>query len=70
MKYIIYTYSYQYGWELYRCETKLKQMYNVIENIDPYEYSQYIVIKRKKDRDEPFLNGIVAKPITKKKRLK
>ena len=63
MKYRVYVYSYEYGWEKYPCN-KEEEVNNVINNLDPYEYGQYIVVKELPDRDEPVDFGFIAKPKT------
>lgn len=67
-KYRIYVYDYECGWEKYITNTK-EEAYNIINNLDPYEYSQYIIIKQLPDRDEPFDYGFIAKPNKKKLKL-
>lgn len=66
MKYRIYTYNYEYGWELYTIATKEENILNIINNLSPYDYGQYIIIKQKKDRDEVYDSGIIARPHIKK----
>lgn len=68
-KYRVYVYNYQCGFEKYITNTK-EEAYNLIENLDPYEYSQYILIKQLPDRDEPFDYGFIAKPNIKKLKRK
>lgn len=70
MKFRIYAYSYEYGWELYTIVTKEENILNIINDLSPYEYSQYIIVKQLKDRDEVYDIGFIAKPNKKIKRLK
>lgn len=65
MQYRIYAYSYEYNWELYSIVNKKKEVYNVIKNIDPSEYKEYMVIKRT-DRDEIYDSGKIAERKVKK----
>lgn len=65
MQYRIYAYSYEYNWELYAVENHKKELYNIIKNIDPSEYKEYMVIKRT-DRDEIYDSGKILKSHTKK----
>lgn len=66
MLYRIYAYCYEYGWELYDTAYKQKEVDNIVNNIDRYEYGQYIVIKET-DRDEVIDTGNFKKPKIKKK---
>lgn len=66
MLYRIYAYCYEYGWELYDTAYKQKEVNNIVNNIDRYEYGQYIVIKET-DRDEVIDTGNFKKPKIKKK---
>lgn len=60
MLYRVYAYAYQYGWELYSIAYKQKEVDNIINNIDHYEYGQYIIIKQT-DRDEVIDMGFFKK---------
>lgn len=68
-KYKVYTYSYEYGWEKFIKHNK-EDVYDFISSLDPYEYSQYIVVQELSDRDLPIDNGFIAKPkkLTKKRK--
>lgn len=68
MKYRIYAYAYEYGWEKFYCK-KQEQVKTIIDELNPEEYGQYIVIKELPDRDEPFDYGFIAKPNKKKLKL-
>lgn len=70
MKFRIYMYSYEYGWELYTIVTKEESILETINNVSPYDYGQYIIIKQLKDRDEIYDCGIIAGAIKKKKTKK
>lgn len=69
MKFRIYTYSYEYGWELYTIVSKQENILKTINNLSPYDYGQYIIVQKKKDRDEIYDSGIIAKPHIKKLKL-
>lgn len=66
MLYRIYAYAYEYGWELYSTAYKQKEVDNILNNIDRYEYGQYIVIKQT-DRDDVIDSGFFQKPKVKKR---
>ena len=68
MKYRIYAYAYEYGWEKFYCK-KEEQIKQLVDELSPEEYGQYIVIKELDDRDEPFDYGFIAKPNKKKLKL-
>lgn len=61
MRYKVYAYAYEYGWEKYVC-SKEEEVKRIINNLDPYEYGQYIVIKGLNDRDEILDSGVIARP--------
>lgn len=65
MKYRIYAYAYEYGWEKFYCK-KQEQVKTIINELSPEEYGQYIVIKELPDRDEPMDFGFIANPHKKK----
>lgn len=67
-KFRVYIYSYEYGPEMIVRHNE-EEVYDLINNLDPYEYSQYIIIKELPDRDEPFDYGFIAKPKTMKLKL-
>lgn len=60
MLYRIYAYAYEYGWELYATPHKKKEVDEIIENLDHYEYGQYIVVKQT-DRDDVVDMGFFDK---------
>ena len=62
MKYRIYAYSYECGWELHTIVNKEENIYKTINNLDPYDYGQYIIVKQTKDRDEIYDSGVIARP--------
>lgn len=64
MKYRIYAYAYEYGWEKFYCDEK--RLEKIINSLDPYEYGQYIIIKELADRDEIISSGFISKPKIKK----
>lgn len=66
MKFRIYAYSYECGWELYTIVSKEENIYKTINNLDPYDYGQYIIVKQTKDRDEIYDSGVIARPHTMK----
>lgn len=69
MRYRIYAYAYEYGWELYSIAYKQKSIDKIINDIDRYEYGQYIVIKET-DRDEVIDMSFLEKPKIKSKKHK
>lgn len=62
MKYRFYAYSYECGWELYTILYKEESIVRVINELDRYEYGQYIIVKETKDRDEIYDMGFLYKP--------
>lgn len=70
MKYRIYLYSYEFGWELYTIVTKEESILETINNVSPYDYGQYIIVKQLEDRDEVYDCGIIASAIKNKKSKK
>lgn len=66
MIYKIYAYSYEFGWELNSIVSKQENILNTINNLSPYDYGQYMVIQKKKDRDEIYDSGVIARPHTMK----
>lgn len=61
MRYRLYVNSYERGWEKIICRN-IEEVNKQLENLNPYEYGRYIVIKELKDRDEPADCGYIAKP--------
>lgn len=68
-KYRVYLYSYEYSWEKFIKHNK-EDVYDFIFSLDPYEYSQYIVVQELSDRYLPIDHGFIAKPkkLTKKRK--
>lgn len=62
MKYRVYAYAYDYGWEKFYCDEK--RLDKIISSLDPEDYGQYIIIKELHDRDEIADSGIIARPKT------
>ena len=71
MRYKVYVYAYEYGWEKFVC-SKEEEVKRIINNLDPYEYGNYIIIDEKSDRYEILDSGVIARPkklkLTKKKK--
>lgn len=59
MKYKIYVYSYQYGLELTTIVSKKEDILDVVNNLDPYDYSHYVVTNNK---NQIVDTGLVVKP--------
>lgn len=68
MKYRVYAYAYEYGWEKFYCDEK--RLEKIINSLEPEDYGQYIIIKELPDRDEIVSSDVLVKPKVKKKRLK
>lgn len=67
MAYRLYLFGYEYGWITYgKDKDKLEDILKILEDLDPYEYGQYMIINKLKDRDEIYDNGFIAKPHKKK----
>ena len=60
MKYVLYAYSYENGWESFFVNKK--NMQEKIDSLDPEEYGRYYVVNNKNPK--LYASGLVAKAKT------